>query len=137
MPRAPRPLLVIGLDGASHKVLSQLRFRLPNLHALIENGAAGVARSTQPPATFPAWTSVLTGCPPEVHGIRDLMTRNHADAGLRPASGAERRVPLIVEELARDGYRVACLGVPGLFPPPQVSGLYVSGFDAPDRKSVV
>lgn len=137
MPRAPRPLLVIGLDGASHTVLSQLRLRLPHLHTLIEEGAAGIARSTQPPATFPAWTSVLTGCPPEVHGVRDLMTRNHADANLRPASGTERRVPLIVEELARDGYRVACLGVPGLFPPPEAPGLYVSGFDAPGADRAV
>ncbi|MEO0813117.1 MAG: alkaline phosphatase family protein, partial [Myxococcota bacterium] len=93
MKRVPYPLLVIGLDGASPQVLDALAERLPHITQLRREGASGVARSTQPPATFPAWTSVLTGCPPEVHGIRDMLTRDTPTSVLRPVSGVERRVP--------------------------------------------
>lgn len=131
MPRAPHPLLIIGLDGASPTVLDRLADRLPNIQRLRTEGASGIARSTEPPATFPAWTSVLTGCPPEAHGVRDLLTRDTPSSPLRPVSGSERCSPMVPEELARAGYAVACVGVPGLFPPPQAPGFWLSGFDAP------
>lgn len=131
MSRKRIPLLIIGLDGASHSVLRPLAGRLPHLTQLLEQGASGVAKSVNPPATFPAWTSILTGAPPEAHGVRELLTRDAFDSPLRAASGQERRVPLIPEELARAGKRVACIGIPGLYPPPQVPGAWISGFDSP------
>ncbi len=131
MPKSPHPLLLIGLDGASPTVLDALGGRIPHIQRIRSEGASGVARSTEPPATFPAWTSVLTGCPPEVHGVRDLLTRDDADSPLRPVSGIERRAMMVPEELARAGYEIACIGVPGLFPPPRAPGFWLSGFDAP------
>jgi len=73
----PAPLLVIGLDGASLDLVRPWadEGRLPVLAALMKRGAWGRLRSTVPPATFPAWTSLVTGVNPGRHGIFDFSAR--------------------------------------------------------------
>lgn len=129
MPR--HRLLVLGLDGASFTVLDALADELPNIAKLRRRARVGVASSTMPPATLPAWPSFLTGSAPEVHGCVDLLMRDPASYALRPASGTDRRVPTLIEELAGAGIRCAALGFPSTSPPLRDLELCVSGFDSP------
>ena len=62
-------LLVVGLDGATLDLIAPWAAdgRLPALARLMRAGAWGPLRSTVPPATFPAWTSLVTGVNPGRH----------------------------------------------------------------------
>jgi len=63
MTRATPQVLVIGLDGATWRVLDPWSHagRLPHLTALMERGARGILQSTVPALTLPAWSSCMTG----------------------------------------------------------------------------
>ena len=71
------PLLVVGLDGATLDLVRPWAAagRLPVLAGLMANGAWGALRSTVPAATFPAWTSLVTGMNPGRHGVLDFTER--------------------------------------------------------------
>ncbi len=131
------PLLVVGLDGATFDVLHPLaeRGELPHLSRLMSAGLSTELRSTQPPATLPAWTSFLTGMAPDRHGVTDLFLHPPGRYDLVPATGAVRRVPTFARRLSDAGKRVVTLGVPGTFPPEPISGLSIAGFDAPGRRA--
>ena len=62
---------VIGLDGIPWHILERL-FRwnvMPNLQELTKKSLKGILRSTIPPESAPAWTSLATGVNPGKHGI--------------------------------------------------------------------
>ena len=70
-------LLVIGLDGATLDLVAPWAAagELPTLARLMAAGSWGPLRSTLPPATFPAWTSLVTGVNPGRHGVLDFVER--------------------------------------------------------------
>ena len=64
---AGSPVIVVGIDGADWDLLDPwiAAGELPAIAALRGAGVAGRSVSTDPPATFPAWT--LAGVP---HGLQ-------------------------------------------------------------------
>ncbi len=126
-------LLILGLDGATWNVLDPMRARgaAPNLDALLKSAAHGVLTSVEPPVTTAAWTSLSTGCTPASHGVFDHRYYDAAVDRMKVNHSGRVRVPTIWRILSDAGRRVACLNVPGLFPPPAVDGVVVSGMDAP------
>lgn len=72
---APKVIL-IGLDGASWKVIADLRGRgrLPHLSALIERGASGVLASEEPTISPAVWTTIATGKGRGKHGITSFFS---------------------------------------------------------------
>lgn len=133
MSSAHHPLIVIGLDGATFDILDPLiaAGRLPTLARLAQGGLRTELLSTLPPATLPAWTSFLTGTNPGRHGVTDIFVRSPGSYALRPAGGHLRCVPTFLAHMSSQGKRVACLGVPGTFPPEAINGICISGFDSP------
>src|SRR4029453_2158053 len=67
-------LLVIGLDGATFDLVARWAAagELPALARLMAAGTWGPLESTLPPATFPAWTSLVTGVNPGRHRVLDF-----------------------------------------------------------------
>ncbi|TMB58953.1 MAG: hypothetical protein E6J60_03140, partial [Deltaproteobacteria bacterium] len=129
MPR----LLVIGLDGATLDLVRPWAAagRLPALARLMAAGAWGPLRSTVPAATFPAWTSLVTGVNPGRHGVLDFTERVPGTYRVRFVNGSYRRVPALWTRLSAAGRRVAVLTVPATYPPEPTCGVMVSGFDSP------
>jgi predicted AlkP superfamily phosphohydrolase/phosphomutase len=96
-------LLVIGLDGATFDLVAPWAAagELPVLARLMASGAWGPLRSTVPAATFPAWTSLVTGVNPGRHGVLDFVERlpgtfrvrfvNGSSAGRRRSGPGSRR----------------------------------------------
>lgn len=126
-------LLVIGLDGLEPSLVRRWvrSGDLPNLAKLRAAGRWGPLRSTLPAATFPAWTTFLTGVNPGQHGIFDFARFRPGTREVEFVGASIRRRP-IVPTLASDaGLRVACLGFPGTYPPEPLNGIMVSGFDSP------
>ncbi len=126
-------VLILGLDGATWSVLDPMRSRgvMPNLSALLERSASGTLRSTVPPVTTAAWTTMMTGCDPSRHGVFDHRYYDAPSGQMKVNHSGRARVPSIWRTLSDAGRSVAVLNLPGNFPPPPVRGVAVSGMDAP------
>src|SRR5262245_15767852 len=126
-------LLVIGLDGATLDLVAPWAAagELPVLARLMASGSWGPLRSTLPPATFPAWTSLVTGVNPGRHGVLDFVERVPGTFRVRFVNGSQRRTPALWTRLSAAGRRVAALCVPATYPPEPLHGVMVSGFDSP------
>jgi predicted AlkP superfamily phosphohydrolase/phosphomutase len=133
MSRAIDRLMILGLDGATWTVLDPMMRRgaMPNLEALLGQSAHGTLRSTIPPVTTAAWTTMMTGCSPVRHGIFDHRYFDASTWQMRVNHAGRRRAPTIWGLLSEAGLAVASLNVPGTYPPPRVNGVVVSGMDAP------
>jgi predicted AlkP superfamily phosphohydrolase/phosphomutase len=126
-------LLVFGLDGATFRLAGPWMDagKLPTLAALRARGRWGRLQSTIPPATLPSWTTFMTGVNPGRHGIFDFTRREPGRYDVRFVNSTFRKVPSIWRQLSDFGKRVAVLGMPGTYPPEEINGCMVSGFDAP------
>jgi predicted AlkP superfamily phosphohydrolase/phosphomutase len=70
-------LLLIGLDGATWNIIDPMveQGRLPNLQRLLEGGRRAKLRSLPSLLSPQVWTTMCTGCLPEVHGIMGWTNR--------------------------------------------------------------
>jgi predicted AlkP superfamily phosphohydrolase/phosphomutase len=127
------PLVVVGLDGATLDLVAPWAAagELPALAALMRRGAWTPLRSTIPPATFPAWTSIATGLGPGRHGVLDFTERVPGTYRVRFAGGRRRRAPAAWTRVSAAGGRVAVVTVPATYPPEPVNGVMVAGWDSP------
>jgi predicted AlkP superfamily phosphohydrolase/phosphomutase len=132
MPLAER-LMILGLDGATWTVLDPMRRRglMPNLDALLARSAHGTLRSTVPPVTTAAWTTMMTGCAPARHGVFDHRYYDAPTRQMKVNHSGRRRVPTFWHALSDAGRTVVSLNTPGTYPPLKVRGVVVSGMDAP------
>jgi predicted AlkP superfamily phosphohydrolase/phosphomutase len=126
-------ILIVGLDGATFDLAGPwiADGTLPHLGRLMRSGAHGRLQSTTPPATFPSWTSFMTGVNPGRHGVFDFTCREPGTYRVRFVNGSSRKAATIWEILSQAGRRVCVLGVPGTYPPEPVNGCMISGFDTP------
>ena len=125
--------LLIGLDGAEPGLVEPWMDEgiLPNLAALRSRGCFLPLESTCPPATFPAWTSCVTGVGPGQHGIFDFTELIPGEYAIRFVNASYRKAPAVWKVLSDADKRVVVLGVPGTYPPEPVNGVMLSGFDSP------
>lgn len=125
--------LLIGLDGAEPTLLGPWMDAgyLPNLARLRARGGFRPLASTQPPATFPAWTTCVTGVNPGKHGLFDFTEFVPGQRAVRFVNSTYRKVPALWNVISAAGKRVGVLSVPGTYPPEPVNGFMVSGFDSP------
>ena len=129
-------LVVIGLDCLT----PQLAFgawlgELPNLKAILADGVGGPLRSTLPPITVPAWTSMMTSQDPGMLGIYGF--RNRSDYGyekLGIANSASVQVDTVWDHLSRRGIECLVVGLPLTYPPKPLRGIMVSGFETPNTE---
>ena len=127
----PARVLIIGLDGATFDLIERWADDLPHLARLMAAGAWGRLRSTVPPATFPAWTSLMTGVNPGRHGIFDFTRRVPGTYRLEFINASYRQQPSAWHLLSQAGRRVGVMGLPATYPPEPLNGFLISGFDSP------
>ncbi len=130
-----RKVLIIGVDAGTLDLIEPWAAagRLPNISRLMTRGAFGVARSTVPPSTYPAWTTFRPGAGPGRHGLADFRTRGPGKYAppSPPPRGGGGGAPSLWSQLSRAGRRVAVIGMPATHPPERLNGCMVSGFDSP------
>ena len=122
-------VLVIGLDGATWQLFRPWASagRLPHLAALMARGTWGTLRSTIPPLTLPAWSSMMTGRNPGGHGVYAfwrLSTDRYEPGPI--ANASDMRAPTIFDVAGRAGRRVGVVNVPPSYPIRPVNGFVVS-----------
>lgn len=91
---APRKLALITIEGADWALLKELMDdgRLPNLSRMTGEGATAALRSLHPSAAPMTWTSMVTGVPPDRHGVLGYL-----DARSSPVTSRSRTAPAIWE----------------------------------------
>lgn len=124
---------IIGLDGGNLEVLDKwvASGDMPHLAALMARGSRGVLRSTLPPCTGPAWTSMTTGVGPGTHGIFDFVKWNNRDTRGTVVSSADVALPRLWDVAGASGYTVGVVSVPVTFPARAVNGFLVAGMLSP------
>jgi predicted AlkP superfamily phosphohydrolase/phosphomutase len=130
-------VLVIGLDGATWRILQPLMQRgyLPNLSQLYQDGASGILKSTNPPLTPVAWTSCFTGVNPGKHGVFGFYQCRRPEQGFMLNNADMVKSPQLWDYLNGTGKKVAIYNVPMTFPVHEVDGVLVAGFDTPSNQS--
>lgn len=125
--------LVIGLDGATFRIADPLirEGKMPVLASVMRNGIRGELLSGLPPATFPTWTTFMTGVNPGRHGIFDFTGRVERKYAVTFLNSTFIRCPTLWRILSDRGRKVIVLGVPVTFPPEKVNGILIAGFDSP------
>lgn len=124
-------LILIGIDGGTFDLIDPWvsAGRLPAIASLLR-GVRGEPVSTHPPLTPVAWSSLLSGCDPGMHGVWGFleMAADHAPNFL---NGGALELPTLFELLSAAGVRVGTINLPWTWPPRAVNGWWLSGPDAP------
>ncbi|HLG29587.1 MAG TPA: alkaline phosphatase family protein, partial [Candidatus Brocadiales bacterium] len=132
-----KKLFVLGLDAATFDLISPWvkEGLLPNFARLMQTGTWGELRSTLHPLSPPAWTSFMTGKNPGKHGIYDFVVHKPQSYELLYTNGGMRKGATIWRLLSDAGKKVVVVNVPMTYPPEEVNGINISGFDAPGLDS--
>lgn len=71
-------VLVLGIDGMDMSLVRRYMARglLPNVKKLVKNGTLTPMQTSTPPQSPVAWSNVITGAPPQMHGIYDFIHRS-------------------------------------------------------------
>ncbi|NAT10277.1 hypothetical protein C4E22_01780 [ANME-1 cluster archaeon AG-394-G06] len=133
-------LLIIGLDGATFRVINPLsdEGKLPTLKKLITNGVHGTLESTFPPVTGPAWPALATGKNPGKTGVFDFLNRISSDGfETKAVSSSEiRKAKPYWDYLSHAGIKTGVVNYPCLYPPYKINGIMVSGLGSDPRDDI-
>lgn len=132
-------LVVLGIDGASFSILDPLLAEgyLPNLASLREQAAWGPLDSVVPPVTAPAWSSFMTGCLPQKHGVFGFEYYDLLTGSLQVVSASTIKVRRLWDWLNDYGKTVGVINLPVTYPPSQLDGYMISGFLTPPEATEV
>jgi Tfp pilus assembly protein PilF len=119
---------VVGWDGADWELLDPMleQGRLPNLRSLIERGASAKLFSLKPMISPLIWTSVATGCQPDVHGVLDFVRPDPGGGQPLPVTSSDRRVPALWNIFSAAGVTVGSVAWWATWPAEAVDGVMVS-----------
>jgi predicted AlkP superfamily phosphohydrolase/phosphomutase len=128
-----RRVAIFGLDAVSWDVVDRVEAVMPTLRRLRREGHVGTLRSTLPPITPVAWTSMVTGMHPGHHGIYEFVYRT--DAGWRPVTRRQNRARGLDELLERRGRRSVLVTLP-ISHPGRSQAIRLQDFLSPDPEPV-
>ncbi len=123
-------LYFLGIDGLAASILfaPENEGRWPNFASLFSQSQYGICDcEAEYQFTGPSWTSIYTGQPAAVHGLKDLWGR--------PLNGSKAFVnvsePYVWDILNRHGLSTAVVTMPITYPARKIHGWMVAGFPSP------
>ena len=130
-------VLVLGLDGADHELVSDLlaEGKLPTIGRLARDGAWGPLRSTIPAVTPTAWSSFS---PASTRRARNLQLLDQPEPQpQRVESAASRAGSPLWRRLGAAGLRSAFVAIPFTYPAEPIDGIVVTGYGGPERPEIL
>jgi predicted AlkP superfamily pyrophosphatase or phosphodiesterase len=124
-----RPLLLIGIDGATWDILDPLlqEGALPNLAKLVAAGARGPLKTFEPTLSPILWTTIATGVGPARHGIAGFTAPVAGRLGETAIVTSNlRRVRALWNILSDRGITVGVTGWWATYPAERVNGFVIS-----------
>ena len=130
-----RRVLLIGLDGATFDFITPWAEdgSLPTFRKIMDDGVHGPLRSTIPPVTPPAWTSMVTGTNPGKHGVFHFYDLEALPEKLTVVNSTYRKNPALWNILTESDKSSIVLNVPTTYPVEEIKGIMVSGFMTPPK----
>ena len=127
-------VLLVGIDGASARVIDPLRSagRLPHLDRIASAGVYGPLRSFPRLRSPRIWTTVATGKTPEKHGIEGWV-KPLAPGVIELYYSRDRRGHALWNIASEAGLRVAVVNWLVTYPPEVVNGVLVSDHTFPSE----
>jgi len=127
-------LYIIGLDGADYHLTKQWMDdgHLPNLAGLRHEGVFGCLRSTAPPTTPVAWSSLCTGTAPSQHGVWGFQQRRPGTYEFDFVSSRSLGLPPFWRLLNAAGYTTGIMQVPLTYPASELDGWMSTGMFTPE-----
>ena len=128
MARVDRRLLLVGLDGATWKLIDPLlaAHKMPNLERLIAGGVRAPLETIRPTLSPAIWTTIATGVGPQTHGISWFTAPVPGTSRSLVVTSNLRRVGALWNILSGAGYRVGVLNWWATYPVEPVDGFLVS-----------
>lgn len=123
-----RDVLLIGIDAADYTTLKQLDADLPNISNIIDKGYKTNLKSSVPPWTPTAWTSLTSGTNPGKHGIFDFKTPDQT----RLVNSSDVQTNRIWNHLSQVGRSSIVVNVPVTHPAPEFEGVLIPGYLSPE-----
>ncbi|NQT48182.1 MAG: alkaline phosphatase family protein [Chloroflexi bacterium] len=124
--------VIVGLDGMPYRLIKDLAGNgtMPNMKGLIEEGVFRQMESSIPEVSSVAWSSIISGANPGMHGIfgfTDLAPETYRT--FFPNFNTLKAMPFW--ERAGSGQSVI-INVPTTYPAREMNGVLIAGFVAPD-----
>lgn len=132
-------IIFIGLDGMPFGLMQRLVKEgiMPNLGRLMQQGACVPMRSSLPPVSSVAWSSMITGVNPGSHGIFGFTDLEPMSCKYKFPILSDLRAEPFWGTINHKGIKTVVINVPATYPAPQVDGLLISGFVVPDFERAV
>ncbi len=127
-----RKTIVIGIDGACWEYIKPLleEDKLPNIKRMMDSGSYGILESVLPPISPVAWSSVITGTNAGKHGIFGWKKPKRNESS-EAVDSTMRKVAPFWKYLNEEGLRVGIFNIPLTYPPEDIDGYIVPGFEVP------
>ena len=127
-----RRVVVIGLDGTPHTLLTDLigRGLLPNLAELSRDGTLLQMDTSIPEISSVGWTTFSTGVNPGAHGIYGFMELAPNSYKMIFPNSNYVKSPTLWAELTAAGKKSIVINVPSTYPAQELNGFLVAGFVA-------
>jgi predicted AlkP superfamily phosphohydrolase/phosphomutase len=135
--QAPRPLIVLGLDGLPLDLARKLALDgiCPHLARLLPRARTILAEL---PALSPVnWTSFFTAAGPEQHGVFGFTRINAHTYELSITDFDQVRIPTLWDRLGEAGYGSRVVNLPNTYPARPFKGMMVSGFVAKEARGAL
>jgi predicted AlkP superfamily phosphohydrolase/phosphomutase len=135
---SPSKVFVLGLDCATPQLMfDRYLDQLPTVKKLMDQGAWGLLKSSDPPITVPAWACMFSGRDPGELGFYGFRNRaDHSYHNLALANSRSIKHRRAWDLASEAGLDVIVLGVPQTYPPSSVKGIMVSSFLTPSKDSM-
>lgn len=126
-------IVIIGIDGGTWEILGPAcdKKLMPNLDKFKQKNCWGGLKSTHPPITPVAWTSLMTGQSPGKHGVLGFQEYDPKTNKLKLTNSITIKTETLWQKLARHGKHVVVVAVPMTYPAQPVNGVLVTGFETP------
>ncbi|MCO6437629.1 MAG: alkaline phosphatase family protein [Phycisphaerae bacterium] len=124
-------VIIFGLDGATYTVLDDMVARgvMPFFGQWQTQGVRALLRSTTPPLTPPAWTTLVTGRSPGHHGITNFLQFESPNSRfIRVVSSRNVCSETIWSMVSRQGLRAGSLNFVAHNPAPEFNGYCIPGW---------
>ena len=133
-------LIIIGLDGATWKVINPLvkENNLENLKNITNRGSYGILSSCYPPVTGPAWLSMATGKNPGKIGIFDFISidKDYSKSHIVNSNDFIKNHPYW-DLLNNADYETIISHHPMLYPLYDLKGIMTAGIGSPNDSEIV
>jgi len=130
-------LVIIGLDGVPYEFIRDLAATgaMPAVNDLLREGHLFQMTSSVPAVSSVAWSTIITGRNPGVHGIFGFTDVAEGSYRLVFPNFASLKAPPFWDQEAF-GHSVI-LNVPSTYPARPLRGIHIAGFVAPDLAKAV